>query len=310
MKTKVQPYLVAVMLTIISALFIVLTTTLRIMLPSHVTTFESILYMNVVTLIIFVSIKWIRKQKIIVKNKKLVLIRSMLGLVGVYLFFLSYQLGLSLSAGTMIVQMQPIFSALGMLIVMKEILRKDQKIILPITLLISLFGVSLITNVVGSNGENAVAVLVSLSASIIAGVSMVIIRKLMLQEDAISIGIMNSFIAVVIPLLILVVMQDLHILDAQSYLLLFFMGITNTIVVLAIAVAAYWVSPTKTGPYSYAAIIFAPIVQYVAFGTIITGNVLIGSVIIVIMSIINFMYTNSFNQKEKREDERKEVSHS
>jgi drug/metabolite transporter (DMT)-like permease len=309
MKIKNQPYLIAVMLTLISALFIVLTTTMRIMLPSSVSTFESILYMNLVTLIIFSGMKLIKRQKVEIKQKKLVLIRSLLGLVGVYLFFLSYQLGLSLSSGTMIVQMQPIFSAVGMLIFMKEILRKDQKIILPITLFISLVGVSLITNIITSDGENAIAVIVSLSASLISGVSMVIIRKLMLQEDAISIGIVNSLISVVVPFVALILMQDIKLLDASSYLLLFLMGITNALVVLAIAGAAYLVSPTKTGPYFYAAVIFAPIIQYIAFGTVITGNVLIGSCIIVVMSFINFLYTNSFNQKEKKEDERKKVSH-
>ena len=128
MKMKYSSYVIAVLLTILSAFFIVLTSTLRILLPSEVTTFESILYMNGITLIVFAIIQGIRKERYVIKQKKLVFIRSIFGLVGVYFFFRSYQLGLSLSAGTMIVQMQPIWSAIGMLVLMKEVLRKDQKI--------------------------------------------------------------------------------------------------------------------------------------------------------------------------------------
>ncbi|HOI47038.1 MAG TPA: DMT family transporter [Bacilli bacterium] len=308
MKTKYSSYVIAVLLTILSAFFIVLTSTLRILLPSDVTTFESILYMNGITLIVFAIVQGIRKERYTIKQKKLVFIRSIFGLVGVYFFFRSYQLGLSLSAGTMIVQMQPIWSAIGMLVLMKEVLRKDQRIILPLTLLISLFGVGLISNIFSTSGESLRAVSVSLVASMISGIAMVIIRKIMLTEHVLSVGIFNAAISFVVPLFIVIIMGDLKVLEVSTYLILLFMGITNALVVGGIALAAHFASPTKTGPYSYAAVAFAPIVQIVVFGTTISGNVLMGSIIIVSMSVLNFIYTNKFNQKEKEQHEQQTTS--
>lgn len=308
MKTKYSSYVIAVLLTILSAFFIVLTSTLRILLPSDVTTFESILYMNGITLIVFAIVQGIRKERYSIKQKKLVFIRSIFGLVGVYFFFRSYQLGLSLSAGTMIVQMQPIWSAIGMLVLMKEVLRKDQRIILPLTLLISLFGVGLISNIFSTSGESLRAVSVSLVASMISGIAMVIIRKIMLTEHVLSVGIFNAAISFVVPLFIVIIMGDLKVLEVSTYLILLFMGITNALVVGGIALAAHFASPTKTGPYSYAAVVFAPIVQIVVFGTTISGNVLMGSIIIVSMSVLNFIYTNKFNQKEKEKHEQQITS--
>ena len=308
MQTKYSSYVIAVLLTILSAFFIVLTSTLRILLPSDVTTFESILYMNVITLIVFAIIQGIRKERYVIKQKKLVFIRSIFGLVGVYFFFRSYQLGLSLSAGTMIVQMQPIWSAIGMLVLMKEVLRKDQNIILPLTLLISLFGVGLISNIFSTSGESLRAVSVSLVASMISGIAMVIIRKIMLTEHVLSVGIFNAAISFVVPLFIVIIMGDLKVLEVSTYLILILMGITNALVVGGIALAAHFASPTKTGPYSYAAVVFAPIVQIIVFGTTISGNVLIGSLIIVSMSVLNFIYSNKFNQKEKEQHEQQITS--
>jgi len=303
MKMKPSNYAIAILITLVTSFFVVLISAIRIALPKDISTIEVVFYMNIITAITFLLYSAIRKQKIVYYNYKLTLLRGIMGFLGIYLFFVAYQMSLSLSAGIVIVQLTPIFAAFGVVLILKEKSIKGQKIVLPLTMLLSFVGVVIIANPFGRTPQNIIAVLVAVSASIISGLSMVFIRKLMATEKAEFLGLFNSIVSIVIGLVVLLVTGGFKALEMKSYLLLFTMGIINALVAFGIASAAYFASPTKTGPFTYSSVIFAPIMQFIFFGSLITNNVMIGAIIIVGINVFNFLYTNKNYHKEIKNNE-------
>jgi len=299
MKKRNDKFPIAVVITILVSWMIVTTSTLRILLPDTITTMETVFYMNITSSLAFFVFCLIKKQKVHIHSPILVLLRSTLGLVGVFLFFLAYQMSLSLSAGIVIGQLAPIFAVFAMVILMRERIQKKHAIVLTLTLIGSFIGILIIANPFSdSSGENWMAVALSLTSSLLAGISMSVIRKLMEKDSPEQVGLFNALFSVVVLSIVLLVTQNFRVLEFRSYLLLFFMGVTNALVVFGMGLASHFASPTRTGPYSYSSVVFAPIMQLLVFGTVISINVVFGGILIVGVNIFNFLY----HKKQHRKD--------
>lgn len=96
MKMKPSNYAIAILITLVTSFFVVLISAIRIALPKDISTIEVVFYMNIITAITFLLYSAIRKQKIVYYNYKLTLLRGIMGFLGIYLFFVAYQMSLSL----------------------------------------------------------------------------------------------------------------------------------------------------------------------------------------------------------------------
>jgi drug/metabolite transporter (DMT)-like permease len=296
-KMRLGHYVIAVIITIIASLMTVMTSALKIALPDDISTLEVLFYMNIVTAIFFFLYISIKKTPIIYYNFKLVVLRATMGFVGVYLFFFAYELDLSLSAGIVLSKLVPIFSVIGMILIMKEKLMGIQKIILPITLLGAFIGVLIIADPFGgSSNEGILGVLTGVAAGVISGFTMVVIRKLMEKNQPETVGLFNSLFVVSVSFIIMLLTRQFSVLQIESYLLLIAVGFFNTLAVFGMALSTVYASPTKTAPYSYFGVIFAPIVQFILFGTIISGNVAVGGILIVGVNLLNFYLTMKYRK--------------
>jgi drug/metabolite transporter (DMT)-like permease len=302
---KLSNYIAAVLITVLASLMIVLTSAIKILLTEDVNTLEVLIYMNVVTAFFFFLYIKIKRTPMIYHNKKLIVLRGLMGFVGVYMFFFAYELGLSLSAGIVISRLVPVFSVLGMILFMKERIKGLQKIVLPLTLAIAFVGVIIIADPFNAGiSGGLIPTAFGVAAGMTSGFALVVIRKLMETDKPELVSLFNSIFIVTVGMIILVVSGQFKILSLESYLLLILIGFFNTFAVFGLALSTVFASPTKTAPFSYFSVIFAPIVQFILFGSIIATNVAIGAIIIVGVNFVNLYINIKYrNLKEKKESE-------
>lgn len=302
-KKQFGNYVLAVTITIIASFMTVMTSALKIALPDDISTLEVLFYMNIVTAIFFAIYISVKKQPIIYHNFGLVVLRAAMGFVGVYLFFFAYELDLSLSAGIVLSKLVPIFSVIGMILIMKEKVMGKQRIMLPITLSVAFLGVLIIADPFrSSSGEGLLGVATGVAAGITSGFTMVVIRKLMMRNVPETVGLFNSIFVVTVSFIIMLATKQFSILHIESYLLLVAIGFFNTLAVFGMALSTVYASPTKTAPFSYFGVIFAPIVQFILFGTIISGNVALGGTLIVIMNLVHFYITTKSKSIDRNQN--------
>lgn len=289
MKPRFSNYMIAVIITLVTALMTVMTSATKIALPSDVTTLEVLVYMNVVTACFFFIYVIIRRTPFVFSQKPWIWLRAAMGFVGVFLFFFAYEKGLSLSAGIVLTCLVPIFSVIGMILFMKEKIIGIQRKLLPMILLGAVIGVVFIANPFQSTaGSSMIGVLLGVASGTLSGFTVVVIRKLMVNNKPELIGLFNAVFVVVVGFAILLITGQFRVLSLEAYLWLIVLGLFNAFAVFGMALATVFASPTQTAPYSYVSVILAPIVQFIWFGSIVTANVIAGGLLIVGVNLINF----------------------
>lgn len=302
-KRQLNHYAMAVVITLLASLMIVFTSAIKIVLPADISTLEVLFYMNVVTAICFFTLVKVRQIPIVYNNTKLVLLRAAMGFVGVYLFFFAYETGLSLSAGIVISRLVPIVSVMGMIVFMKEKIIGSERIVLPISLAIAIFAVVIIADPFGvGTSEGIIPVMLATASGLISGLTMVVIRKLMETDKPELVGLFNATFVVAVGFILMLVTGQFRILAMRDYGLLVLIGIFNTLAVFLMALSTVFASPTKTAPYFYSSVVFAPIVQFILFSTVIARNVIIGAILIIVANLLHFYISLQTRRKVKVND--------
>ncbi|GMQ62222.1 DMT family transporter [Vallitalea maricola] len=274
----------AVLFMLISAIAFALMQTM-VKLAGDIPTFEKVLFRNLVSLFVALSVIYRTKTPMFGKkeNQKYLLGRSLLGLGGVVFYFYAIN-NLIMADAAMLNKLSPFFVTIFACIFLKEKLNKIQ---IP-SLIIVFIGAMLIIK-----PEFSFEVLpagAGLLSAVCAGAAYTLVRLLKNKENPSTIVFYFSFVSVIvmIPLTILhfqmpVGMQWLYLIGTGIFAAMGQYGLTF----------AYKYAPaSEISIYNYLSIIFAAIMGFIVWGELPDWLSVLGSILIVSTAIVAFVYQN------------------
>jgi drug/metabolite transporter (DMT)-like permease len=254
--------------------------------------FEKVFIRNLVSL--FIAYAAIRKTNARLfgkrENQKYLILRSLLGLTGVVLYFYAIN-NMYLADSSMLNKLSPFFTTLCAWIFLKE---ESSKVQVPA--LIIVFIASLLIIKPNFSFEMLPALSGFISA-IAAGSAYVVVRFLKGKEDPSTIVFYFSFVSVVgmLPLLAL----DFKIPTPTQLFYLIGTGITAAFYQLLVTTAYKYAPASKVSLYDYLSIVFSSILGFIIWSEIPDALTVIGGILIVITGFIMYVYDNKTLNKDE-----------
>ncbi|WP_113673394.1 DMT family transporter [Vallitalea guaymasensis] len=274
----------AVLFMLISAIAFALMQTM-VKLAGDIPTFEKVLFRNLVSLFVALSVIYRAKTPMFGKkeNQKYLLGRSLLGLGGVVFYFYAIN-NLIMADAAMLNKLSPFFVTIFACIFLKEKLNKIQ---IP-SLIIVFIGAMLIIK-----PEFSFEVLpagAGLLSAICAGAAYTIVRSLKNKENPSTIVFYFSFVSVIV--MIPLTIMNFQMPTGMQWVYLIGTGIFAAMGQYGLTFAYKYAPASEVSIYNYTTIIFAAIMGFLVWGELPDWLSLLGSILIIVTAVVAFIYQN------------------
>ena len=248
---------------------------------SHLPFVEAVFFRNVVSVIIAASMILYKKIPIVQskKNLKLLIARSVIGLMGVTAYFYSIQ-NMPLADSAILNKMSPFFVLIFAFILLKERINKYQ----ILTVILAFIGIAFVIK--PELDSNILPSLVGLGAAITAGLAYTIIRMLSGKEHPTTIVFFFSAISVLVmlPLLIIYYVQP----STTDFIYLILTGVFAAIGQYCLTYSYKFAKASEVSIYSYATVIFSAILAYILWHENLSFSSIVGILIVLTASYLNY----------------------
>lgn len=274
----------AVLFMLISAVAFALMQTM-VKLAGDIPTFEKVLFRNLVSLFVALSVIYRTKTPMFGKkeNQKYLLGRSLLGLGGVVFYFYAIN-NLIMADAAMLNKLSPFFVTIFACIFLKEKLNKIQ---IP-SLIIVFIGAMLIIK-----PEFSFEVLpagAGLLSAICAGAAYTIVRSLKNKENPSTIVFYFSFVSVIV--MIPLTIMNFKMPMGMQWVYLIGTGVFAAMGQYGLTFAYKYAPASEVSIYNYTTIIFAAIMGFLVWGELPDWLSLLGSILIIVTAVVAFIYQN------------------
>lgn len=274
----------AVLFMLISAVAFALMQTM-VKLAGDIPTFEKVLFRNLVSLFVALSVIYRTKTPMFGKkeNQKYLLGRSLLGLGGVVFYFYAIN-NLIMADAAMLNKLSPFFVTIFACIFLKEKLNKIQ---IP-SLIIVFIGAMLIIK-----PEFSFEVLpagAGLLSAICAGAAYTIVRSLKNKENPSTIVFYFSFVSVIV--MIPLTIMNFQMPMGMQWVYLIGTGVFAAMGQYGLTFAYKYAPASEVSIYNYTTIIFAAIMGFLVWGELPDWLSLLGSILIIVTAVVAFIYQN------------------
>ncbi|GMQ56515.1 DMT family transporter [Vallitalea sediminicola] len=274
----------AVLFMLISAIAFALMQTM-VKLAGDIPTFEKVLFRNLVSLFVALSVIYRTKTPMFGKkeNQKYLLGRSLLGLGGVVFYFYAIN-NLIMADAAMLNKLSPFFVTIFACIFLKEKLNKIQ---IP-SLIIVFIGAMLIIK-----PEFSFEVLpagAGLLSAICAGAAYTIVRSLKNKENPSTIVFYFSFVSVIV--MIPLTIMNFQMPTGMQWVYLIGTGVFAAMGQYGLTFAYKYAPASEVSIYNYTTIIFAAIMGFLVWGELPDWLSLLGSILIIVTAVVAFIYQN------------------
>ena len=274
----------AVLFMLISAIAFALMQTM-VKLAGDIPTFEKVLFRNLVSLFVALSVIYRTKTPMFGKkeNQKYLLGRSLLGLGGVVFYFYAIN-NLIMADAAMLNKLSPFFVTIFACIFLKEKLNKIQ---IP-SLIIVFIGAMLIIK-----PEFSFEVLpagAGLLSAICAGAAYTIVRSLKNKENPSTIVFYFSFVSVIV--MIPLTIMNFQMPMGMQWVYLIGTGVFAAMGQYGLTFAYKYAPASEVSIYNYTTIIFAAIMGFLVWGELPDWLSLLGSILIIVTAVVAFIYQN------------------
>jgi drug/metabolite transporter (DMT)-like permease len=247
--------------------------------------FEKVFIRNFISL--FIAYAAIRKTKARIfgkrENQKYLLLRSLLGLTGVVLYFYAIN-NMYLADSSMLNKLSPFFTTLCAWVFLKEKSAKAQ-----VPALIVVFIASLLI-IKPSFSFEMIPALSGFISAIAAGSAYAVVRFLRGKEDPSTIVFYFSFVSVVgmLPLLAL----DFKIPTLTQLFYLLGTGITAAFYQLLVTNAYKYAPASKVSLYDYLSIVFSSVIGFILWSELPDILSVLGGMLIICTGFVMYLYDN------------------
>jgi len=248
---------------------------------SHLPFVEAVFFRNVVSVIIAASMILYKKIPIVQskKNLKLLIARSVIGLMGVTAYFYSIQ-NMPLADSAILNKMSPFFVLIFAFILLKERINKYQ----ILTVILAFIGIAFVIK--PELDSNILPSLVGLGAAITAGLAYTIIRMLSGKEHPTTIVFFFSAISVLVmlPLLIIYYVQP----STTDFIYLILTGVFAAIGQYCLTYSYKFAKASEVSIYGYATVIFSAILAYILWHENLSFSSIVGILVVLTASYLNY----------------------
>ncbi|BES64083.1 DMT family transporter [Gottschalkiaceae bacterium SANA] len=254
-------------------------------LSGNVPVFEKVFFRNLVSLMMaYIMIKnsqssfWGKRE-----NRKLLLARASLGLLGVVLYFYAIS-NLILADSAMLNKLSPFFVTLFAALFLKEKLSAIQ---IP-ALIVVFFGAMLIIK--PQFDLSILPAMAGAASAMTAGAAYTLVRYLKDREKPATIVFYFSFVSVVgmIPFVLL----DFHMPTMTQLFFLIGTGVFAAVGQFALTFAYKYAPAAEISIYNYFSILFSAVIGYLIWGEVPDGLSLLGGALVVAAAGLTFWYSN------------------
>lgn len=244
-------------------------------------TYEKIFFRNFTGLIISFFIIKSKNQSFIGNNKKLLILRSTFGLLGVAAYFYSIS-KLPLANSAILNKLSPIFVLIFASLILGEKIKKLQ---IP-ALIISVFGIALVIKP-GINTNFAVQI-IGLSSAVFAGMAYTVVRKLR-EYDSPETIVFYFCLLSSLAMLPFFVTEGFVMPTPRGWISAILLGIFATLAQLSLTKAYRHAPAGELSIYSYSNIIFSAIIGLILWNEIPDSLSIIGGILIILGGYINYI---------------------
>jgi drug/metabolite transporter (DMT)-like permease len=250
---------------------------------------ESVFFRNLVS--VFIALYLCIKSKIPLvrkeQNTKLLVIRSLLGLIGVMGYFYSIR-NLPLADAAILNRMSPFFVLIFSYFILKEHISKSQ----IFAVILAFFGIALVIRP-GINYSILPSV-IGLGAAVIAGLAYTVVKKVSYTEHPSTIVFYFSAISaiVMLPLLLLNYVKP----SLMELLYLVLMGVFAAGGQYGLTYSYKMAKASEVSIYSYATVIFSALIGYFLWQEKLSILSIIGICIVIISGYLNFKFSEKTDE--------------
>ena len=226
------------------------------------------------------------------ENRKMLLLRSTLGTLGIWANFYAID-KLVLSNATILNQLSPFFVIIFSYLFLKEKIKP----IHIISILVAFVGVLFIVKPSFTMNATLIASLIGLSSAIFAGGAYTCVRHLSSRETSYTIVFFFSFFSIIatIPFM----MFDFVVPSFKQVLILLLAGGFASIAQFALTLAYKYAPAKEISIYTYTQVIFTAILGIIIWNTIPDNYSILGYFIIIAASLNIFLYNQRKERKKK-----------
>lgn len=276
---------ISVRFMILSALaFSLMTACVKLVSIYNIPVFEIVAARAFVSLII--SYSDIKRKKISVwgNNKKLLMLRGVIGTFALICIFYAVTI-LPLAEATLLQYTYPVITAILALFFLKEKIQRSTLFCIAFCLLGLLVMGKPNFTVSSSNALPWFSVMLALLGAFGSAVAYIIVKKLSKSED--SSVIIFYFPLIALPLSLLLLGDDFVMPDLPALVLLLFVGIFTQIGQVGLTKAMQSADVNKVAAYSYVQVVFSILLGIIVFNEIPSIWTLAGGGLIILGALIN-----------------------
>ncbi|WP_026894050.1 DMT family transporter [Clostridiisalibacter paucivorans] len=271
-----------IILILLSALFFaMMAATVKAL--ENISVVEKMFFRNLFGLFVASFILFRKKQSLKGNNKKLLLLRSIFGLMGVGLYFYSLSSKIPLANAVMLNKMSPFFVIIFSFLFLNEKIKKTQ----IISLVLAIIGAGFVIK-----PRLTLTLVPSLSAlfsALFAGVAYTIIRHLRHTDTSEIIVFYFTLLSTIItgPF---VFYGNFVMPTGIEILLLFLLGLFATLAQFSMTNAYRFAPAGELSIYTYSNIVFSTFIGLTIWGEIPDSFSILGGIAIIVAGIINYYY--------------------
>lgn len=244
-------------------------------------TYEKIFFRNFTGLLISCFIIKSKNKSFVGNNKKLLLLRSLFGLLGVGAYFYAIS-RLPLANSAILNKLSPIFVLIFASLILGEKIKKLQ---IP-AVIISVLGISLVIK--PGISSNISIQLIGLSSAIFAGIAYTVVRKLKDYDSPETIVFYFCLLSssAMIPFFIT---NGFVMPSPLGWVAAIFLGIFATLAQLSMTSAYRYAPAGELSIYSYSNIIFSAIIGLLIWSEIPDSLSVLGGILIILGGYLNYI---------------------
>lgn len=244
---------------------------------------EKVFFRNFFSLIITIVLILKKGQSFIGNNKKLLLVRSVLGMLGIVFYFYAISHMKFLADASIMNNMSPFFVVILSFLILKEDISKYQ----VVALVIAITGVILIVR--PKFDLTIIPALSGLFSALFAGGSYVAVRYLR-QTDSPKTIVFYFTLLTTVCMLPFILKGDWLMPRGLDIIKVLGVGVFATIGQYAMTYAYKFVEASKISIYTYSGIIFSSVIGIVVFKESLEIFTVLGGALIIGAGYINFYY--------------------
>ena len=248
---------------------------------------EVVFFRNFVSMLIIPLILFWRKIPIYGNNKNLLLLRGLLGYLGIVGMYYAYT-KIPIVDAVAIHRLSPFFIMILSVFLLKEKITSKQVYII----FLAFFG-ALIVIKPGFRVDILPAI-IALAASICVSMSHVILRQLRLTDSFLVIINYLAYISGFLSIFFLILQGNFIFPKYYDLTKLLLIGIISIAAQIGVTLAYSYAPASKISVYLYTQILFVTILEYLFLGVFSDFLTLIGASIIVLAGIINFFSNRNY----------------